>query len=215
MIPPHQQFPKCNPPRLPPPQKKEYGIHTPPSKKRSCPSVSNVSLIRLLNTDHIYETPKRFFTSHIPLYRVFHKSYKLSYGVRFQVLKAAIMKVTAFWDTEPRSLAEADLGFRSVSSGRWMPPPLAWLWIAPQPLARFLTLCPRLNIAPFPHWSGEDCWSNRFLYFQLIFRARLIHRSDDGGSTHLWNVGLLQRDYTTLYPRQLPYHTTLYKAFNI
>jgi hypothetical protein len=23
------------------------------------------------------------------------------------------------------------------------------------------------------------------------FRARLIHRSDDGGSTHLWNVGLL------------------------
>jgi hypothetical protein len=28
-------------------------------------------------------------------------------------------------------------------------------------------------------------------------------RPDDEGSTHLWNVGLVQRDYTVLYPRSL------------
>jgi hypothetical protein len=26
-----------------------------------------------------------------------------------------------------------------------------------------------------------------------------FHRPDDGGSRHLWNIGLLQRDYTALY----------------
>jgi hypothetical protein len=31
----------------------------------------------------------------------------------------------------------------------------------------------------------------------------LHHRPNDGGSKHLWNVGLLQRDYTALYPRRL------------
>jgi hypothetical protein len=31
------------------------------------------------------------------------------------------------------------------------------------------------------------------------------HRSDDGGCTHLWNVGIIQRDYTTLYPRKLSF----------
>jgi hypothetical protein len=29
------------------------------------------------------------------------------------------------------------------------------------------------------------------------------HRPDDKGSMHLWNVGLLQRDYTAVYPRKL------------
>jgi hypothetical protein len=29
------------------------------------------------------------------------------------------------------------------------------------------------------------------------------HHPDDGGSTHLWNVGLLLRDYTALYLRRL------------
>jgi hypothetical protein len=28
-------------------------------------------------------------------------------------------------------------------------------------------------------------------------------RPDDGGSTHLWNVGLLRRDYAALYPIRL------------
>jgi hypothetical protein len=41
------------------------------------------------------------------------------------------------------------------------------------------------------------------LHFQQTFRARLIHRPEDGGSMHLWNVGILQRDYRTLYPRKL------------
>jgi hypothetical protein len=30
-----------------------------------------------------------------------------------------------------------------------------------------------------------------------------LHCPDDGGSTHLWNVGLLLRDYTAPYPRSL------------
>jgi hypothetical protein len=30
-----------------------------------------------------------------------------------------------------------------------------------------------------------------------------IHHPDDGGSTHLWNVGLLQQYYTALYPIRL------------
>jgi hypothetical protein len=29
------------------------------------------------------------------------------------------------------------------------------------------------------------------------------HQGDDGGSTHFWNVGLIQRDYTAVYPRRL------------
>jgi hypothetical protein len=33
----------------------------------------------------------------------------------------------------------------------------------------------------------------------------LIHHLDDGGSTHLWNVGMLQRDCTALYHRRLSY----------
>jgi hypothetical protein len=28
---------------------------------------------------------------------------------------------------------------------------------------------------------------------------------DDGGSTHLWNVGLLKRDYKALHPRRLSF----------
>jgi hypothetical protein len=32
---------------------------------------------------------------------------------------------------------------------------------------------------------------------------RLITLIDDGGSTVLWNVGLLKRDHTALYPRRL------------
>jgi hypothetical protein len=54
--------------------------------------------------------------------------------MRFQVLTAAIMKTTAFWDIPPCSPLE---------------------------------------------------------------------ETGDGGSTQLWNVGLLQRDYTALYPKKL------------
>jgi hypothetical protein len=31
-----------------------------------------------------------------------------------------------------------------------------------------------------------------------------IHRPDDEGRTHFWNVGLLERDYKAPYPRKLP-----------
>jgi hypothetical protein len=31
----------------------------------------------------------------------------------------------------------------------------------------------------------------------------IIQHPDDTGSTHLWNVGLLQQDYTALHPRRL------------
>jgi hypothetical protein len=33
----------------------------------------------------------------------------------------------------------------------------------------------------------------------------LIHRPDDGGSRHVWNVGPLQRDHTSIYPRKLSF----------
>jgi hypothetical protein len=32
---------------------------------------------------------------------------------------------------------------------------------------------------------------------------RVIYRPDDGGSTHIWNVGPIQSDYTALHPRRL------------
>jgi hypothetical protein len=33
---------------------------------------------------------------------------------------------------------------------------------------------------------------------------RVMSRPDDVGSTHLWNVGLFQQDYSALYFRKLP-----------
>jgi hypothetical protein len=51
---------------------------------------------------------------------------------------------------------------------------------------------------PFPIGQSKFPWTA-----DSSFRARLIHRPDDGGSTHLWNVGLLQRDYTALHPTRL------------
>jgi hypothetical protein len=38
----------------------------------------------------------------------------------------------------------------------------------------------------------------------MILRARPIYHPDDDGSTHLWNVCLLERDNTAIYPRKLP-----------
>jgi hypothetical protein len=42
--------------------------------------------------------------------------------------------------------------------------------------------------------------------FRDIARCRPTFQKfhpDDGGGTHLWNVGLLHQDYMTLYPRRL------------
>jgi hypothetical protein len=46
------------------------------------------------------------------------------------------------------------------------------------------------------------------LYNWLSFRARLSHIPDGGGSTHLWNIGQLQLDYTALHPRRLHFRTS-------
>jgi hypothetical protein len=44
-------------------------------------------------------------------------------------------------------------------------------------------------------------------HFEVDRRFRgtycLHHQGDNGGSTHLWNVDKLQRDYTVLHPRRL------------
>jgi hypothetical protein len=37
-----------------------------------------------------------------------------------------------------------------------------------------------------------------------------IHRPDDGDSTLLWNVGLLQRNYTAIYPRRQSIYAVSY-----
>jgi hypothetical protein len=55
------------------------------------------------------------------------------------------------------------------------------------------------NIAPYSLVEVDS-----FLYIQLIVRAFLINLPDNGATTHLRNVGLLQRDYMALYLRRLP-----------
>jgi hypothetical protein len=37
----------------------------------------------------------------------------------------------------------------------------------------------------------------------LHHKGDFTHRPDDRDSMHLWNVGLLKRDYKALYPRKL------------
>jgi hypothetical protein len=41
------------------------------------------------------------------------------------------------------------------------------------------------------------------------------HRADEEGSTHLWNVPLLQRYYTALYPRRLSSYYLLKININV
>jgi hypothetical protein len=36
--------------------------------------------------------------------------------------------------------------------------------------------------------------------------AYYLHRPDEGGSMHLRNVGIIQRDYMVMYPRRLSSH---------
>jgi hypothetical protein len=45
----------------------------------------------------------------------------------------------------------------------------------------------RYNISGVPYFCAKLCQD----------------RPDDGGSTHHWNVNLLQQDFTALYPRRL------------
>jgi hypothetical protein len=63
------------------------------------------------------------------------------------------------------------------------------------------------------NWSRLEIDTSRIQMWNVTFqaltavsmkmRSRLNHHPVDGYSTHLWNVGLLQRDYTVLYPRRL------------
>jgi hypothetical protein len=50
-------------------------------------------------------------------------------------------------------------------------------------------------------WDIELCSLGVDRRFRGAYCLR--HQGDDGGSTHLRNVGLLQRDYMALYPRRL------------
>jgi hypothetical protein len=54
--------------------------------------------------------------------------------------------------------------------------------------------------SPIPHWSAQP---TGLLYNQLSFRARLINLPDDGGNTHLWNVGRPRFENTAVHPRRL------------
>jgi len=48
-------------------------------------------------------------------------------------------------------------------------------------------------------WEPSDIAPCSLVEVDRRFRgAYFLHQGDDGGSTHLWNVGLLQRDYTAL-----------------
>jgi hypothetical protein len=73
------------------------------------------------------------------------------------------------------------------------------------PFMRFKVLTAASNkITAF--WETAPCSlvevGRRFRYAYCLHH-RDIHRPDNGGSTHLWNVGLLQREHMALYPRKL------------
>jgi hypothetical protein len=51
--------------------------------------------------------------------------------------------------------------------------------------------------------SGSHDSEHEITAFWNIAQCSLYHRCNDGDSIHLSNVGILQRDYTALYPRKL------------
>jgi hypothetical protein len=56
-----------------------------------------------------------------------------------------------------------------------------------------------------PTHSGRR-WVRHIINFVSSSRTRdIVLRPDDGGSTHLWNVNLLQCDYRAHYPKRLSY----------
>jgi hypothetical protein len=63
-----------------------------------------------------------------------------------------------------------------------------------------------VGFVTWPHQLKQDknyhCISDTIFSGSLLSISVLHHqsdRTDDGGSTHLWNVSLLQRDYTVIY----------------
>jgi hypothetical protein len=70
------------------------------------------------------------------------------------------------------------------------------LWTALPPSA--IGPLPHL-LSPIPHWSAQFTWTlHNTLHNLLSFRARLTHRPEYGGSTHLWNVGQHLHDFTAV-----------------
>jgi hypothetical protein len=50
----------------------------------------------------------------------------------------------------------------------------------------------------------------RFSLWQ-VWKWEPLHHPDDGGSVHLWNISLLQQDYTVLYPKR---SSSKYRSLN-
>jgi hypothetical protein len=165
--------------------------------------------------------------------------------VRFQVLMAASMKIKAFWDIAPCSL-KVHQCFRSAYCLHHQGDEQAMhkrfavnirnsqtKWTLARPMGKGVMI----------KWGSksmvEGGWATvRQGERDIMDMARERERKkrnwpllgpqvgslgwclevNDGGSTHLWNIGLLQRDYTVLYPRDLlatkhgfiisPRHTT-------
>jgi hypothetical protein len=72
-------------------------------------------------------------------------------------------------------------------------------WVLREKIAGYTYRSP-VDRPPIPHWSAQ---STGLLYNQLSFLTRLTIRHDDGGSTHLWNVGRHLFDYTAVHPWRL------------
>jgi hypothetical protein len=74
----------------------------------------------------------------------------------------------------------------------------------PENLGRDRQFCAPFKLGIF--WICSQKLINLTVFEHAFrFHRGSNHRPDDGGSTHLWNVGLLQKEYTLLYPRRLSY----------
>jgi hypothetical protein len=84
------------------------------------------------------------------------------------------------------------------------------IFIQPSSVSIIISFRVFWNVAPYSYVQVDRRFgrvlppsSERLLYILPSFRARCIHRPDNEGSTHLWNVVKLQRDYTALQLRRL------------
>jgi hypothetical protein len=57
-------------------------------------------------------------------------------------------------------------------------------------------------------------WFIKVSYTSTGFMNALIYRHNDGGSTHLWHVDLLQQEYTVPYPKRLIFNSILLAQYN-
>jgi hypothetical protein len=94
------------------------------------------------------------------------------------------MKMTALWDNAPgrKKTDVSDMRIRAMSKLRLKNGVGVWELVRPG-----RGYCP----VTFDVVTGS----------RIPSHARLTHRRDDGGSTHVWNIGLLPQNYTAPYPR--------------